>query len=338
MTMVRAKAPLRLSFAGGGTDHPAYYREHGWAVLTATINRYSFVSLSPRNDDEVALESLDFDLTVKYRIDEHPIYDGILDLAKATIQKMKMNHGFNLEAHTDAPPGSGLGGSSSFTIAMIGALGRLNHGIQNAQEIAELAYTIERDELDIKGGRQDQYAIAFGGFNLIEFLPAGVRVTPLIIERRTLNELEYHLLLCYTGKTHLSGNLIEKQMKFFHENRPSTVQGMHELRKLAYQMKEALLKGDLNSFGELLHESGIQKKRMNPEATDGAIDEMYEVARRNGTVGGKILGAGGGGYLLLFCESNKKRAVREALEKLGGQFTDFSFDGNGLQVWDSECP
>lgn len=339
--VIRAKAPLRISFAGGGSDLPSYYREHGGAVLCSTINRYAFVTLSPRDDEAVQICSLDFDLTVKYRIDEEPIYDGTLDLAKVAVRRL--NHGgdgrgLDLYLESDAPAGSGLGGSASLTIAVIGALAELLGKRLDKYEMAELAYAIERLDLGISGGKQDQYTTAFGGFNLIEFSRDRVVVNPLRIDPGTLNDLEQHVMLCYTGRTRFSAGLIDKQEQYARDRRKDTVEGLRELHHLGYEMKDALLTGRLRDFAELLNSAWASKRRVNPEVTDERIDEMCQTARQNGALACKLLGAGGGGYLLLFCEVGRRRRVRESLEKLGGQFTDFSFVENGLQVWHSRCP
>jgi len=321
-TLLRARAPLRISFAGGGTDLPSYYEEHGGTVLCSTINRYASVTLAPRPDQQVRICSLDFDLIVKYGLDEEPIFDGALDLAKAAIARLNgrggsdgaAGRGLDLYLQSDAPPGSGMGGSASMTIAVIGALAEMVSRRLDKYEIAELAYAVERTDLGISGGRQDQYTTAFGGFNLIEFSRDRVVVNPLRIDKDVLNDLEEHLM------------------------RSETVAGLDELRRIAYAMKDALLTGNLREFGLMLNEAWRSKQRANPDITDESISEMYETARRNGAIGGKLLGAGGGGYLLLFCEVGRRRDVREKLEQMGGQFTDFAFREEGLQVWRSSCP
>lgn len=339
-TLIRARAPLRISFAGGTTDMPSYYMEHGGAVLVSTINRYAFVTLSPRDDAQIQIQSLDFDLIVKYRIDEEPIFDGVLDLAKAAVRRLNSpanQAGLDLHLQSDAPAGSGLGGSASLTVAVLGALANFAHVRLDRYELAELAYTVERVDLNISGGKQDQYVAVFGGFNLIEFSREGVVVTPLRIAPETLSDLEYHLMLCYTGKTRLSAGLIDKQEQFYSQGRGETLEGLGALRQLAYDMKDALMRGKLGDFAAMLDYAWANKLKINPEITDSGIDEMYAEARRRGVLGGKLLGAGGGGYLLLFCEGDKKRAVRERLEALGGQFADFSFTHEGLQTWQSAC-
>ncbi len=338
--IVRARAPLRISFAGGITDMPSYYMEHGGAVLVSTINRYTLVTLQPRADSEVHIHSVDFDRIVKYHVDEEPIYDGILDLAKVAVQRLNSHReraGLEMYLQSDAPPGSGLGGSASLTVAVLGALGRALGIRMDKYQMAELAYTIERVDLRISGGKQDQYAAVFGGFNLIEFGRDGIVVNPLRIPANVLNDLESHLLLCYTGKTRLSAGLIDRQEALYRQGRAETTSGLHALRQLAYEIKGFLLRGQLGQFGEALDAAWVSKLKVNPDITDSHIDEMYHVAKDSGAVGGKLLGAGGGGYLLLFCQVDRKRAVRERLETLGGQFADFSFTNEGLQTWESQC-
>ena len=351
-SLIRARAPLRISFAGGGTDLPSYYEAHGGTVLCSTINRYASVTLCPRRDQQVRICSLDFDLMVKYGLDEEPIYDGALDLAKAVIARLNGRssgggngdrrhsggRGLDLYLESDAPPGSGMGGSASMAIAVIGALAEMVGRRPNKYEIAELAYAVERSDLGISGGRQDQYTTAFGGFNLIEFSRERVVVNPLRIDRDVLNDLEAHLMLCYTGRTRFSAGLIKKQEGLYREGRLETIEGLGELRRMAYAMKDALLTANLREFGALLDVAWRSKQRANPDISDDSIGEMYETARRNGAIGGKLLGAGGGGYLLLFCEVGRRRNVREKLERLGGQFTDFAWSEEGLQVWRSVCP
>lgn len=320
---------------------PSYYMVHGGFVLASTINRYTYVTIIPHEDNSVKIGSLDYDLTVKYHLDEEPIYDGVLDLVKATISRLipkDNSRGFDVYVQSEAPAGSGLGGSASLTLAVIGALAELTGTKFDRYQLAELAYTIERVDLKISGGRQDQYETAFGGFNWIEFSKEGVVVNPLRIDKSILNELEYHLMLCYTGQTRLSAGIVDQQEKYFKEGRSETIEALRTMHELTYRMKDALLTGRLKDFAEMLDFEWKNKVKVNPQVTTARIDEMYEVARKNGAIGGKLLGAGAGGYLLLFSEIGKKRKVRESLEKVGGQFTDFSFVDDGLQVWRGVYP
>jgi len=339
---IRARAPLRVSFIGGGTDLPSYYNEFGGAVLSGTINRYANVTIYPREDDQVCISSLDTDAMVKYRLDEKPQYEEALRLAQASIHRLCNGtgrfNGFDMTDQNDAPRGSGLGGSASMTVAVVTALKQLLGQPIDKYEIAELAYVIERSDLGISGGKQDQYEATFGGFNLIEFNRDGVIVNPLRLDRGLLSDLEYHCLLCYTGKTRPSMKVIDGLQEYIASRRPETVAGLKETRSLVYDMKNALLHNKLLNFAEMLDHAWQLKRAINPPViTDSTIDELYENARKNGAIGGKLLGAGAGGYLLLFCDGRKKRHVKENLERLGGQFLPFSFIDEGVHSWYSTC-
>lgn len=332
----RSKAPLRISFAGGGTDVPPYPQERGGVVLSTTIDKYAYATLIPRQDKEMRIQSLDYDIMAKYDLDEELVYDGKLDLVKAVIRNMNTDNsqGVELFIHSDAPPGSGLGSSSTMVVALIGAFKQWLRRPMTDYEIAELAYHIEREDLGIKGGMQDQYAATFGGFNFIEFFGSTTVVNPLRIRPDILNELQYLLLLCYTGKRRLSAQILDTQINAYVQKREEVVRALDELKAITIDMKNALLQGRLNSFGDLLHHAWENKKKLASQITNPQIDEMYEVARKHGALGGKILGAGGGGYLLVFCQFDKKHIIAEQLEKLGGQVVEFAFEYQGLQTWE----
>lgn len=333
--VIRGKAPLRISFSGGGTDIAPYKDEYGGMVLSATIDKYAYGSLRVRQDRNIMVKSLDYDIMAKYHLDEEIPLDGELDLVKAVIKGLNegYKHGFDFFTHSDAPPGSGLGSSSTMVVALIGLLKHLQRLPLTNYEIAELAYQIERIELGIKGGMQDQYAAVFGGFNFIEFTKSAVIVNPLRIERDIINELEYNLILCYTGSTRLSANIISTQVDAYKRKEEDVLKAMEELKEITIELKNNLLQGRLTEFGHLLHEAWKNKKKMAKQITNPTIDELYETAKKYGALGGKILGAGGGGYLLVYCEFGKKHIVAEELEKLGGQVVDFTFENYGLQTW-----
>ena len=345
--LIRCKTPLRISFAGGGTDVSPYFEERGGVVLNATIDKYCYGSLVQRDDGNITVQSLDYDIVAKYHVDEEIAYDGQLDLVKAAIKIMGQypdngngqntfggGQGIDLFIHTDAPPGSGLGSSSALVVALIGLLRRWRHLPLTHYDVAELAYHIERTELGIPGGTQDQYAAAFGGFNFMEFSSAGVVVNPLRIDAETINELEYNLLLCYTGSTRLSANILDNQIDNYRNRKVDVLEAMGELKSITWDMKKALLQGRLDDFGHLLHEAWINKKKMAKEITNPAIDVLYSASRRYGALGGKLLGAGGGGYLLIYCPFGKKHVIAAALEELGGQVVEFTFQNRGVQTWE----
>jgi D-glycero-alpha-D-manno-heptose-7-phosphate kinase len=332
--IIRTKAPLRISFGGGGTDVPPYPEERGGVTLNTTINKYAYATLMPLKGKEIKVTSLDYDIVAKYRTDRELVYDGELDLVKATIKAFCPDRALHLYLHSDAPPGSGLGSSSTMCVALVAAFKHHLNLPLTEYEIADTAYRIERVDLGITGGLQDQYAATFGGFNFTEFLRDRVIVNPLRVRMDTLNELEYRLLLCYTGSTRLSANILSEQTQSFRDKKKDVVDSLDYIKELAISMKNALLRNELDQFGDLLHEGWVQKRHLASGISSPAIDRLYEISRENGAVGGKLLGAGGGGYLLLFCEFDKRHIVAEKLEAAGGQLVDFGFEKHGVQTWE----
>lgn len=333
--IIRAKAPLRISFAGGGTDVPPFPEREGGCVLNATIDNFAWGSLKPREDDEIHIESADVGVSLSYTVNSEMAFDGQLDLVKAAIVRLgaKNSHGFDIFLHSDAPPGSGLGSSSALMVGLVGLVKEFRNLPLTEYEIAHLAYVIERQDLGIKGGLQDQYAASFGGFNFIEFEKDRVIVNPLRISPEVVNELEHNLLLCYTGTTRRSDHIIEDQIRRYEQNEGKTLRALRQQKQLALDMKNVLLQHRLNDFGDLLHTAWESKKEMSPRISNSGIDEMYEEARKHGAVGGKMTGAGGGGYMLFYCLFEKKHKVATALRKMGAVPTEFAFDNQGLQTW-----
>lgn len=333
---IRSRAPLRISFAGGGTDVEPYPQKRGGVVLSATIDKYAYTTLIPRQDGEIRVESLDYDIVAKYHVDEKLPYNGELDLVKAVVRTLGAGNGLDLFLHTDAPPGSGLGSSSAMVVAMLGAFLRWLGRSMDEYAIARLAYQVERVELGVPGGWQDQFAATFGGFNLIEFQGADIVVNPLRIKRATLNELQYRLLLCYTGQTRLSGRILDRQIAAYQRQEEDVMAALDELKALTIAMKNALLQARLDDFGDLLHQEWQHKQRLAAGISTAAIDELYATGRQAGANGGKLLGAGGGGYLLFLCPFERRHRIAAALERAGGQVVPFNFDLRGLQVWEVE--
>jgi D-glycero-alpha-D-manno-heptose-7-phosphate kinase len=332
--IIRSKAPLRISFGGGGTDVSPYREEKGGATLSATIDKYTYCTLATRSDNSIIVKSLDYDTLIKYHTNDKLLYDGKLDLVKATIKMLQVKDGLELFLHSDAPPGSGLGTSSALVVALVGAFKHWLRLPLTNYERAELAYHIEREEAGIKGGKQDQYASTFGGFNFIEFSSETTIVNPLRIKMDTINELQYRLMLCYTGKTRLSEGIIDDHVSNYTQAKGDVVQALDKTKQLAIAMKNTILLDKVDDFGQLLHEAWCAKKKFSVKVTNPNIDELYEVARRNGAIGGKLLGAGGGGYLLLLCEFDKRHIMAEKLEKAGGKIANFTFDLQGIQSWE----
>jgi D-glycero-alpha-D-manno-heptose-7-phosphate kinase len=332
MRVIRAKAPLRVSFAGGGTDVPPFPAQEGGLVLSATINRYAYGALAPREDSRIGLESVDFGLSLEYGVEEQILFDGRLDLAKAAIRKMGRG-GYDLFLHTSAPPGSGLGSSSAVMVVLIGLLKEFHRRPLTDYEVAQLAFDLERNDLGIKGGLQDQYAATFGGFNFIEFEGDRVIVNPLRISDDVVHELEHNMLLCYTGKTRSSDRIIEDQTSRWEAGEEIALAGLRAGKELAVAMKNALLQRRLNDFGDLLGMAWEEKKKMSPRISTDFIDSAYAEARKQGALGGKVTGAGGGGYMLFCCPFQRKHRVANALIAMGGQVAEFEFTSNGLTTW-----
>jgi D-glycero-alpha-D-manno-heptose-7-phosphate kinase len=330
--VIRSKAPLRISFAGGGTDVPPYSDERGGAVLSSTIDRYAYCTICPRADREMRIRSLDFAQDESWTANGSMLrYDGNLDLIKAVLNHFEVAEGFDMLLHCDAPPGSGLGGSSTVMVSIIGAVSEWLKKPLSQYETARLAYVLEREELGFAGGKQDQYSAVFGGFNFMEFRGSETIVTPLRIRTEVLNELHYHMLLCYTGKTRDSANIIQDQQKGYRSGQNR--EALDSAKSLVFETKDALMKGEILRIGQLLHESWEQKKRFTSHITNSRIDKIYETARANGAIGGKISGAGGGGFMFFICEYDRKHRVAEELQKLGAEVANFNFDKHGLQTW-----
>ena len=333
--VIRGRAPLRVSFGGGGTDVEPFCVNQGGAIIGSTINKYAYCSIVPRDDEEIIVHSLDFDMTVKYNTRENYVYDGKLDLVKAALKGMDIRQGCEVYLQCDAPPGSGLGTSSTVMVAMLAAMARWKGVEMDAYRLADLPSEVEGGDLKIAGGYQDQYAATFGGFNFIEFHGRNnVVVNPLRIKKDIIHELQYNLLLCYTGNIHISANIIKDQVQNYEKK--DGFEAMCEVKALAYAMKDELLKGNLHSFGKLLNYGWESKKRMSSKITNPQVDALYNEAMAAGALGGKLLGAGGGGYLLMYCPYNLRHKVAARLEAAGGQLTDWCFELRGAQSWISD--
>jgi D-glycero-alpha-D-manno-heptose-7-phosphate kinase len=316
---------------------PPYCDERGGVVLSATINRYATATVVP-GGNSFTVRSIDYDQSVSYGVDDPFVYDGQLDLAKGVIdhfrREEKLAEGFEVTLHNDAPPGSGLGSSSAITVALVSALAEMLRLPIDDYQVADLAYRIERLEVGIKGGKQDQYATVFGGFNLIEFHPGGtVLVVPLRLRPETVWEFEHSLIFAYVGGGHFSDQIIENQVRNYQTRRTDSIHAMDRLKVLTQDMKRALLVGDLREFGELLHLAWESKRQMAKGITNPAIDELYEGAIRAGALGGKMSGAGGGGFMLFVCDPMRRYAVQEALQKAAGQLVNLTFVEPGVRTW-----
>ncbi|GAB6077188.1 GHMP family kinase ATP-binding protein [Desulfurobacterium crinifex] len=337
--IIRARAPLRIGLAGGGTDVPPYSDIYGGAVLNATINMYAYATIEPRTDNRIVFSAIDRNERVELESKRFLEIDGRLDLLKGVYNRIvemfvKKPLSFTLTTYVDVPPGSGLGSSSTLVVAVVGAFVEWLRLPLGEYDIAKLAYEIERIDLGMAGGKQDQYAATFGGFNFMEFYEDDrVIVNPLRVKREYINELEMNLLLYYTGTSRLSSKIIEEQIKSVERRQNRPVEAIHKLKEQAVRMKEAILRGDLHEIGEILDYGWRYKKQMASGITNSAIDEIYETALRAGATGGKISGAGGGGFMIFYCPGNCRYGVMNALKEFGGIFYRYQFTKHGLETW-----
>lgn len=334
----RSRAPLRLGLAGGGSDVSPFSDQFGGAILNATIGLYSQATILPRSDGSIVFRAVDrgeeetFEATDKLPTDGGLIlHRGVYNRVVAEFANQPM--GFELITWSDAPPGSGLGTSSTLVVAILGAFVEWLKLPLGEYDIAHLAYEIEREDLAMAGGKQDQYAATFGGVNFMEFTAENVIVNPLRIKEKYLSELEHNLVLLYTNTSRLSAEIISKQVLNVEQKRAQSVDAMHQIKAGAYNMKEALLKGQLDEIGELLHQGWQHKKAMADGISNERIDHLYDTALAAGATGGKISGAGGGGYLMFYCPGNTRFNVIRALEAENVQLQRFNFATHGLTTW-----
>lgn len=337
--IIRARAPLRIGLAGGGTDVSPYSDIYGGAIMNATISMYTYASLEPLDNGKIILNAVDRNITQEFDSAEELPTNGDLSLITAIYNRVvkdftKKPLSFKLTTYADAPPGSGLGSSSTLVVAILGAMSEWLQIPLGEYDLAHLAYEIERVDMKMAGGKQDQYAATFGGFNFMEFYKDDrVIVNPLKIKSDHLRELEHNLVLYYTGTSRLSSEIIKHQVDNVKQNKGKPIQAMHELKEQAVQIKEAILKGNLSRFGEILDFGWQQKKQISDNISNKIIDEVYSTAIKAGATGGKLSGAGGGGFMCFYCPGNNRYPVIEALKKFGGEFRRYKFEENGLIVW-----
>ncbi len=338
----RSKAPLRIGLAGGGTDVSPYCDLYGGAILNATLSLYAHATIEPLEDMTIVLQGVDRKEEQRFEGGAEwpalPI-DGKLDLLKGVYNRIRKEYGwtgkgFRLSTFVDAPAGSGLGTSSTLVVAIIGVFAEMLRLPLGEYDMAHLAYDIERKDLQMAGGRQDQYAATFGGVNFMEFYRDDkVIVNPLRIKQQYLFELENNLLLYYTATSRESAKIIEVQSKNVVDKKEKSIEAMHQLKHQAQLMKEAILMGRIHAIGEILDFGFRQKQQMAEGITNPMIDELYEQAKKAGATGGKISGAGGGGFMTFYCPSISKYKVMEVLSKLGGHCQPYQFTGHGLTSW-----
>lgn len=335
----RSRAPLRIGLAGGGTDVSPYSDLYGGAILNATVSLYAHATIETIDEDHIIIQAADRQEEQKFAwANELPI-NGTLDLAKGVYNRIQKDYGiphtgFILTTYVDAPAGSGLGTSSTLVVAIIGAFAERLRLPLGEYDIAHYAYEIERNDLQLAGGKQDQYAATFGGVNYMEFYEGDkVIVNPLRIKQQYLNELENNLVLYFTSTSRQSAEIINEQVKNVNQKNEKSIEAMHQLKEQARMMKEALLKGRLNEIGEILDFGFRQKRQMAHNISNNNIEKLYEAAMKSGATGGKISGAGGGGFMTFYCPGNCRYNVIGALKKFGGEIKTYQFTQLGLNSW-----
>ena len=335
----RSKAPLRIGLAGGGTDVSPYCDEYNGAILNATISLYAYTNIELLEENKIILHGMDRDEIEVYNWQTNLPINGKLDLLKGVYNRVQKDYpftkkGIKISTFVDAPSGSGLGTSSTLVVSIVGAFVEMLQLPFGEYDIAHYAYDIERNDLKLAGGRQDQYAATFGGVNYMEFYKDDkVIVNPLRIRQEYLNELEHNLLLYYTSTSRESAKIIEEQSKNVKEKNNQSIEAMHQLKQQSVLMKEALLKGNTNEIGKILDIGFEQKRLMAKGINNSLIDDIYNTAKKAGATGGKISGAGGGGFMIFYCPNNTKHIVRKALENFGGEAKTYQFTKHGLTTW-----
>ncbi len=330
--MLIARAPVRVSFFGGGTDLPAYYTRYGGVVLSTTIDKYAYIVLNVSQDEALQITSSDYRTFYRHESGEPLLWDGDLSLARAVLQYFGIEQGVSMFLASEVPPGTGLGSSGSVAVVLVKAIGAACGLRLSPAQVAELACEIEIGKLDKPVGVQDQYAAAFGGFNWMTFDAAGVQVAPVNLSPETMAQLEAHLLLVCIGSTRDSAQILQHQRRASQDQDPAVIESLQAVSGLALQARQHLLRGELDRFGALLDQAWQYKKRFAPGVSNERIEHWYALARQNGALGGKIAGAAGGGFLVLYCDEGALKRVASAFAEEGLRRMDFHFEADGARV------
>ncbi|GAB4453822.1 MAG: dehydrogenase [Bacteroidia bacterium] len=340
--LIRSKAPLRIGLAGGGTDVSPYSDIFGGAVLNATINLYAVTTILPTNNNLIEIELGNYNISKQFssaeQLEVEQPFELVIGVYNYIIKKFQLKPlSFKLHTYIEVPQGSGLGTSSTLVVSILGAFAEWLKLPLGKYDIAHMAYEIERIDLKMAGGKQDQYAATFGGINFMEFFSNDkVIVNPLDIKPNIKRELEHCLLLYFTDTQRMSSEIIKEQIQNVEKQKQSSIEAMHHLKEQAIILKDILLKEELNKLGEILHFGWLNKKQMANNISNSHIDKIYEAALNAGATGGKISGAGGGGFMFFYCPENSKLKVAEALLKFGGKIQPFQFTSEGLITWELE--
>ncbi len=330
--MLIVRSPVRISLAGGGTDLPAYYERYRGVVLNTTIDKYFYAVLNVLESDTVQVTSSDYRTFYRQQASSPMIWDANLRLPQTILEHFGIRHGLSLFLASEIPPGTGLGSSSTVTVAIIKAASTALGKTLTNQELAELACHIEIERLGAPIGKQDQYAAAFGGLNVIEFSRDETVVERVQLDPEIFQALDNNLLLFFTGSSRNASVILARQTKSSKRQESKVIDSLHKVKEMTFDVLAALKQGDLHLFAELLHENWVQKKRFASGISNPQIDDAYSVARQKGALGGKITGAGGGGFLMLYVEPSQQKAVTAVLDERGFKRMDFRFESMGARV------
>jgi D-glycero-alpha-D-manno-heptose-7-phosphate kinase len=325
--MLLGIAPVRISFAGGGTDMPEYYDEFGGNVVTTCISRNTYVFLTARSDSHFQVFSSDFQVHSKPVTYKNLKSEKGTELVVSVLKYLKYKDGANLMISSDVPAGSGLGASSTLAVNLINTISKLQNKNLGDKKIAEMASHISRNILNWPIGKQDEYIAAFGGFNFIKFEKNNVKVTPININKSTLHELQNNLVLFFIGNTRSSSDILIKQTERLKNRNNEILNSLHFVKELALEMYHSLKNSDITHFGKLLNDGWEAKKKFSAEISNQRIDNIYASAIKNGATGGKLTGAGGGGHLLFYCDPTKKKGLIEKMNSFGLTHIPFNFTG-----------
>jgi len=334
--MILTRTPFRLPLGGGGTDLPSYYSKYGGFLVTAAINKYMYIHINR--------PALVHKIKVNYsrtEIVDHP--DEIKhELVRESLKLLNIGAPIEIHSMADVSAGTGLGSSSAYTVGLLNGLTRLIRHFMSVQELAEMACHIEIDRLGKPIGKQDQYASAFGGIIALEIEPSGkVHVTPLDIHSEVIRDFENHLMMFYTHIERDANEILKEESEKIqkanpgnssHENSSEALQALHQIKEIGHRSRDAILMGDVETYGKLLHEHWQIKKKISSKMSSPQIDQWYELAMENGAIGGKIMGAGGGGFFLFCVKNGKRKHLRAVLEQAGLRYMDFRFDFEGSRV------
>lgn len=327
--MIVVRTPFRLPLGGGGTDLPAYYRKHEGFLITAAVNKYMFISIN--RPALVQRWRLAYSKVENVAIGE---VDAIQhDVVRETLRYLKTTDSLEITSVADIGAGTGMGSSSAYTVGLLNGLNTMRRRFKSVQELAEEACMVEMDLAKKPVGKQDAYAAAFGGIIVMEIDRAGkVTVTPLRPDEEAVLELESRMLMFYTNIQRDANDILAEQGSKIQVDESEAVRSMHRIKEIGRESRRALEEGDVTTLGKLMHEHWLEKKRVSTKISNPKIDEWYETGLRNGALGGKVMGAGGGGLLLFCCEAGKRKQLRSALEAKGLQHMDFRFDWDGSRV------